>query len=256
MLRTKTCGECRATDVGQTVTLCGWVDSYRDHSAKMMFIDLRDRYGKTQVVIDPDSGDEILKLAKTVRVEDVIQITGVVTPRLPGQNNPKLETGEIEIRCRDLQVLNKTAPLPFQPGGLDVPGEDLRLKYRYLDLRRPQMQQRTMILRHRIIKSMRDYFDEHNFIEVETPVLGRSTPEGARDYLVPSRVTQGSFYALPQSPQLYKQILMMAVMIAMCKLPVASAMRTCVLIDNQSSRSWTWRCRSSKRTTSWASSKV
>ncbi len=209
MLRTKTCGETRRIDVGQPVTLCGWVDSYRDHSEKLMFIDLRDRYGKTQVVVDADSGAEVLKLAKSIRTEDVLQISGVVTPRIEGQVNPKLDTGEIEIRCRALKVLNKSATLPFQPGGMELPNEELRLKYRYLDLRRPAMQ-RTILLRHRIIKSMRDYFDEHNFVEVETPVLGRSTPEGARDYLVPSRVQNGSFYALPQSPQLYKQILMMA----------------------------------------------
>ncbi len=209
MLRTKTCGETRRTDIGQSVTLCGWVDSYRDHSEKLMFIDLRDRYGKTQIVVDADSGTEILKLAKGIRTEDVVQVTGAVTPRIEGQVNPKLETGEIEVRCRALKILNKSATLPFQPGGMELPNEELRLKYRYLDLRRPAMQ-RTILLRHRIIKSMRDYFDEHNFVEVETPVLGRSTPEGARDYLVPSRVQNGSFYALPQSPQLYKQILMMA----------------------------------------------
>lgn len=209
MLRSQTCGELRKSHVGQTVTLCGWVDSYRIHSQKLVFLDLRDRYGKTQLVFDPDSGQEHLDLSQTIRVEDVVKITGVVTGRLAGQDNPKLGTGEIEIRCKSLEILNKSAPLPFQPCGADLPGEDLRLKHRYLDLRRPEMQ-KTLILRHRIVKTMRDYFDDHNFIEVETPVLGRSTPEGARDYLVPSRVNQGTFFALPQSPQLYKQILMMA----------------------------------------------
>ncbi|MDX1963593.1 MAG: aspartate--tRNA ligase [Pirellulales bacterium] len=209
MLRTHTCGELQKAQVAQTATLCGWVDSYRAHSSNLLFIDLRDRYGVTQVVVDPDSGGPLMELAKTIRVEDVIRVTGVVASRLEGKINPKLATGEIELRCRELEILNKCANLPFQPGGTEVPGEDLRLKYRYLDLRRPEMQ-RTLLLRHRIVKTMRDYFDEQNFIEVETPVLGRSTPEGARDYLVPSRVNPGHFYALPQSPQLYKQILMMA----------------------------------------------
>lgn len=209
MLRTHTCGELRKANIGQQVTLCGWVDSYRDHGGGLLFIDLRDRYGKTQVVIDPDSGPVLMELGKSIRVEDVISITGKIAGRFEGKINPKLDTGEIEVRCVELQVLNKCANLPFQPGGTEVPGEDLRLKYRYLDLRRPDMQ-RTILLRHRIVKTMRDYFDEHNFVEIETPVLGRSTPEGARDYLVPSRVNNGHFFALPQSPQLYKQILMIA----------------------------------------------
>ena len=149
------------------------------------------------------------KQSKALRSEDVILVRGEVARRPEGTVNPKLETGEIEVRVRHLEILNQSAPPPFQPGSKELPGEDLRLKYRYIDLRRPKMQQ-TLLLRHRIIKSMRDYFDEQRFIEVETPMLGRSTPEGARDYLVPSRVVQGHFYALPQSPQLYKQILMVA----------------------------------------------
>ena len=208
MLRTHTCGELRAHDVGQSVTLCGWVDTYRDHSG-VLFVDLRDRYGKNQVVFAPESGDETLQLSKSLRSEYVILVRGQVAHRPEGTVNPKLPTGEIEVRARHLEILNRSLTPPFQPTGVDLPGEDIRLKYRYVDLRRPRMQE-TMILRHRMVKLMRDYFDEQRFIEVETPMLGRSTPEGARDYLVPSRVQQSCFYALPQSPQLYKQILMVA----------------------------------------------
>ncbi len=208
MLRTQTCGELRAAHVGQEVTLCGWVDSYRDHGGSL-FVDLRDRYGKTQVVFTPDGGQDLLAEARQLRTEFVIAATGKVAKRPEGTVNPKLDTGEIELRCRKVELLNKSLVPPFQPGTMELPGEDLRLKYRYLDLRRPDMQ-RTIVLRHRMIKAMRDYFDEHRFIEIETPMLGRSTPEGARDYLVPSRVHPGKFYALPQSPQLYKQILMIA----------------------------------------------
>jgi aspartyl-tRNA synthetase len=209
LIRTHNCGELRAADVGKTVTICGWADSYRDHGGGLLVIDLRARFGKTQVVVGPESPADVRELAATVRTEYVLAATGVVTARLEGKINPKLPTGEIEIRCDKLTILNKSATPPFQPGAVDLPGEDLRLKYRYLDLRRPEMQQ-TMLLRHRIVKTMRDYFDENGFVDVETPMLGRSTPEGARDYLVPSRVNQGMFYALPQSPQLYKQILMVA----------------------------------------------
>jgi len=208
LLRTHTCNQLRAEHVGEEVTLCGWVDTYRDHSG-VLFVDLRDRYGKSQVVFAPESGDETLRQAKSLRSEWVIAVTGRVAPRPEGTVNPKLDTGEIEVRARHLEVLNPSRPVPFQPTGNDLPGEDLRLKHRFIDLRRPVMQ-RTMLLRHRMIKIMRDYFDELDFVDVETPVLGRSTPEGARDYLVPSRVQRGAFYALPQSPQLYKQILMIA----------------------------------------------
>jgi aspartyl-tRNA synthetase len=209
LLRTHTCGQLRAEDVGHQVTLCGWVDTYRDHGDQLLFVDLRDRYGKTQVVFAPESGDETLQLSKSLRAEYVIQVRGDVAFRPEGTANPDLPTGQIEVRVRHVEILNKSATPPFHPGNTDLPGEDIRLKYRYVDLRRPKMQQ-TLMLRHRMIKIMRDYLDEHDFIDVETPMLGRSTPEGARDYLVPSRVQQGSFYALPQSPQLYKQILMVA----------------------------------------------
>ena len=208
MLRTHTCGQLRVENVGQEVTLCGWVDTTRDHGGAV-FLDLRDRYGKTQVVVAPQSGPEVLELAKSLRGEDVVLVRGIVSHRLEGKINTKIATGEIEIRASYVEVLNRSATPPFFPGQEELPGEDLRLKYRYLDLRREQMQ-KTLILRSRIEKTMRDYFEEHDFIDVETPILGRSTPEGARDYLVPSRVHWGHFYALPQSPQLYKQIMMIA----------------------------------------------
>ncbi|MGE3780483.1 MAG: aspartate--tRNA ligase, partial [Pirellulaceae bacterium] len=208
MLRTHTCGELRAASVGQDVTLCGWVDTSRDHGGAV-FVDLRDRYGKTQVVFAPEGGADLVEQGKKLRSEDVIRVTGRIAHRPAGTTNTKLATGEIELRVVQLQVLNKAKTPPFTPGQQDLPGEDIRLKYRYLDLRRDAMQ-RTLLLRSQVIKRMRDYFEEHRFIDVETPILGRSTPEGARDYLVPSRVHHDSFYALPQSPQLYKQILMVA----------------------------------------------
>ncbi len=208
MLRTHTCGQLRAEHIGQEVTICGWVDTSRDHGGAI-FIDLRDRYGKSQVVFDPEGGQALIDEARKLRGEDVIRVTGVVAHRPEGTVNPKLITGEIEVRARKLELLNKSTNAPFAPTQQDLPGEDLRLKYRYLDLRRPEAQQ-TLLLRSAVIKAMRDYFEANDFIDVETPILGRSTPEGARDYLVPSRVQNGTFYALPQSPQLYKQILMVA----------------------------------------------
>ncbi len=208
MLRTHTCGELRSEQIGREVTLCGWVDSYRDHGGGL-FLDLRDRYGKTQVVFSPESGAEVQEQARAIRNEYVISVTGKVAHRPEGTVNPKLATGQIELRASGVEVLNKSLTPPVQPGSSELPGEDLRLKYRYLDLRRPEMQ-KTLELRHRIIKGMRNYFYEQGFLDIETPVLGRSTPEGARDYLVPSRIHPGAFYALPQSPQLYKQILMVA----------------------------------------------
>ena len=208
MLRTHTCGELRQEHIGEQVTLCGWVDTARDHSG-VLFVDLRDRYGKTQIVFAPEGGADNLNQAKSLRSEFVISVTGKVARRPEGTDNPKLVTGRIEVRVEQLDILNASLTPPFQPGTKELPGEDLRLKHRYLDLRREEMQA-TMMLRHRMTKLMRDYFDELDFVEVETPMLGRSTPEGARDYLVPSRIQQEAFYALPQSPQLYKQILMIA----------------------------------------------
>jgi len=211
VLRTHTCGELRREHIGKEATLCGWVDSYRDHGGGL-FIDLRDRYGLTQVVFNPpDTSQPIIDVSKTLRAEYVVQVTGKVAERPGGMANPKLATGEIELRVTGFKLLNKSLTPPVSPNAnsQDLPNEELRLEHRYLDLRRSTMQ-KTLLLRDRIIKGMRDYFAALNFIDVETPILGRSTPEGARDYLVPSRISRGSFYALPQSPQLYKQILMMA----------------------------------------------
>ncbi len=209
MLRTHTCGQLRKTDVGTEVTLCGWVESKRDHGGAV-FIDLRDRYGLTQVVVGPPEADAaMIDQAGRVATESVVLIRGNVADRLEGKTNKKLPTGDIEVRSVHFEILNSCETPPFTPSQSDLPGEDLRLKYRFLDLRRPEML-RAMVLRSSIVKTMRDYFAEHDFIDVETPILGRSTPEGARDYLVPSRVHPNKFYALPQSPQLYKQILMVA----------------------------------------------
>ena len=209
MLRTHTCGELCLDHVGREVTLCGWVDSHRDHSG-VLFVNLRDRYGWTQVVFAPESGADVVAAARDLHAEYVILVRGKVAPRPEGMVNRGVPTGAIEVRARELQVLNPSLPPPLLPTSKEeLPGEDIRLKHRYIDLRRPEMQ-RTLLLRHRMIKVMRDYLDGLGFIDVETPMLGRSTPEGARDYLVPSRIQPGNFYALPQSPQLYKQILMVA----------------------------------------------
>ncbi|MES2793584.1 MAG: aspartate--tRNA ligase [Planctomycetota bacterium] len=208
MLRTHTCGELRLEHQAQVVTLCGWVNSARDHGG-LVFIDLRDRYGLTQVVFDPDNGAEMLTVARSLRNEDVIQVTGKVVPRGPKLINPKLLTGEVELVVAELKILNKSRTPPFMPSSTEVPGEEVRLRHRFLDLRRQPLQE-AIIFRHKLTKAVRDYFDMHGFLDIETPMLGRSTPEGARDYLVPSRVHEGCFYALPQSPQIYKQMLMVA----------------------------------------------
>ena len=207
MLRTHTCGELTKANDQQEVTVCGWVDKVRDFGGGI-FIDLRDRYGVTQVKVDEDLPD-VLGIAGKLRSEFVISATGKVRLRPTGQDNPKLKTGEIEVKALQLKILNEAKLPPFVPCQKELPNEDLRLEHRYIDLRRQQMQD-TLVLRSRIIKGMRDYCADHNFIDVETPILGRSTPEGARDYLVPSRVHHGKFYALPQSPQIYKQIMMIA----------------------------------------------
>lgn len=206
--RTHTCGELRKEHVGQTVTLAGWVDTWRDLGG-LVFIDLRDRYGKTQIVFDPDRGRELHEAGSRLRKEYVIAVTGTVGAR-PAQNvNPKLSTGETELLVGDLELLNRCETPPFEIGGSEAPAEEVRLKYRYLDLRRPEMQ-RAILMRHRLNAAIRNYFDANRFVEIETPILAKSTPEGARDYLVPSRVQPGTFYALPQSPQIFKQICMVA----------------------------------------------
>ncbi|MFQ5798401.1 MAG: aspartate--tRNA ligase [Bacteroidota bacterium] len=206
--RTHTCGRLRASDIGKKVTLNGWVDTRRDLGG-VIFIDLRDRYGKSQVVFAPQHNPEVHERAKELRNEHVLSVTGKVERRPPGTENPNLATGEIDVLVDELSILNKADTVPFPPEDGIEASEELRLKYRYLDLRRPTMQ-RNLLLRHRTYQIVRRYFDENDFIEIETPFLMRSTPEGARDYLVPSRIHPGKFYALPQSPQTYKQILMVA----------------------------------------------
>lgn len=208
MLRTHTCGELRPSKIGSTVTLCGWVDRVRDHKG-VLFLDLRDRWGRTQIVIGPQSSPEAFEAARQVRPEWVVLAEGIVSPRPEGTLNLKLPTGAVELSCLKLTVLNQAETPVFQPGATELPSEELRLKHRWIDLRRPEMQA-NIFLRNRIVKIMRDHFADLGFIDIETPMLGRSTPEGARDYLVPSRLDHGSFFALPQSPQLYKQLLMMA----------------------------------------------
>ena len=206
--RTHTCGSLRATDVGKTVTLTGWVDSRRDLGG-LIFIDLRDRYGKTQVVFNPQTAREIHELAGSLRSEFVISTSGKVELRPAGSANSSIPTGEVDVKAEELAILNKADTPPFAIEDEVDLTEETRLKYRYLDLRRAPMQ-RNLLIRHRMYQSTRKYFDALDFVEVETPVLMKSTPEGARDYLVPSRIHRGKFYALPQSPQTYKQILMVS----------------------------------------------
>jgi aspartyl-tRNA synthetase len=209
MYKTHTCGELRATHVDQRVTLAGWVHRRRDHGG-VIFLDLRDRYGIVQVTVNPNLSKETLEAVSNVRMEWVLQITGTVQKRPAGMENPRMQTGEVEVIASSLEVLNRARTLPFLVSGEnDLPDENTRLKYRYLDLRRERMT-RNMILRHKVVKFMRDFLDQQNFIEIETPILFKATPEGARDYLVPSRIYPGQFYALPQSPQQLKQLLMVA----------------------------------------------
>jgi aspartyl-tRNA synthetase len=205
MYRTHNCNALRAANIGEQVKLAGWVHSRRDHGG-VIFIDLRDREGLTQVVFRPEENAESAKAAHHLKDEDVIQVDGRVAPRLPGTDNPNLKTGEIEVLPARLTILNRAEVLPF-PLDAEVANEDLRLTYRYFDLRRPQLT-RNLRLRHRVAKATRDYLDDEGFLEIETPILSKSTPEGARDFLVPSRIFPGRFYALPQAPQQYKQLLM------------------------------------------------
>jgi len=209
MYKTHTCGELRATQASQQVTIAGWVHRRRDHGG-VIFFDLRDRYGIIQVTINPSLSKETLDAVANVRMEWVLQISGTVHKRPTGMENPKMQTGEVEVIAASIEVLNPSKTLPFMVSGEnDLPDENTRLKYRYLDLRRERMV-RNMVLRHKVTKFMRDFLDKQNFIEIETPILFKATPEGARDYLVPSRIYPGQFYALPQSPQQLKQLLMVA----------------------------------------------
>ena len=205
--RTHNCNSLRKSDIGQEATLAGWVHVSRDHGG-VIFIDLRDREGITQVVFRPEENAQLAKEAHGLRSEDVIQVSGKVAPRVPGTENSKLPTGEIELIPNQLRILNRADDLPF-PIDAEIHNEDLRLTYRYYDLRRPEMS-RNLRVRHRAAKAARDYLDSQGYLEIETPILSKSTPEGARDFLVPSRLAPGKFYALPQAPQQYKQLLQVA----------------------------------------------
>lgn len=208
MHRSCGCGRVTAKDCGKELTLAGWVNTRRDHGG-LIFIDLRDRSGIVQVVMSPQYGEDAFHKAEDVRSEYVLAIRGIVRERSPETVNPKMQTGKIEVVVSEMRVLNKAKTPPFYvEDGIDV-DETVRLKHRYIDLRRPEMQ-RNLIMRHKIVHEMRQFLDAHDFLEVETPILTKSTPEGARDYLVPSRVNPGKFYALPQSPQLFKQLLMVS----------------------------------------------
>src|SRR6516162_3029403 len=206
--RTHMCGELRASDAGRNVVLMGWINRRRD-LGNIIFLDLRDRTGITQVVITAEAGAELHKKAESLRSEYVIAVVGHVKLRDAATINKNIPTGEVEVVADELRLLNDSKPLPFSPADSDVVNEELRLKYRYLDLRRPEMYQ-NMVLRDRVAIAIRQYLTSQGFHEIETPILTRSTPEGARDYLVPSRVHNGEFYALPQSPQQFKQILMIS----------------------------------------------
>ncbi|MCK9432356.1 MAG: aspartate--tRNA ligase, partial [Candidatus Omnitrophica bacterium] len=208
MLRTHTCGQLTAADMEKQVTLCGWVANRRDHG-KLIFIDIRDRYGITQVVFIPKESGEAYKLAQDLRNEFVIKLSGMVNRRPQGTINTKLATGEIEVLAKEMEILNPSNTPPFEIQDETEITEELRLKYRYLDLRRNKVF-KNLRLRSDLYKVIRSYLGKEDFIECETPILTKSTPEGARDYLVPSRLNPGRFFALPQSPQLFKQILMVA----------------------------------------------
>ncbi len=206
--RTHNCGQLRLEDAGQKVILSGWVKSYRDHG-NLVFIDVRDREGLTQMVFNPDTQPDAHKTARTLRCEWVVAAEGIVQPRSEGMTNPKLATGEVEVAIQKIEILNTSKTPPFEIENAEKTGEELRLTNRYIDLRRPSMQNKLRI-RHKVTMITREYFDKLGFWEIETPMLAKSTPEGARDFLVPSRLVPNTFYALPQSPQLFKQILMVS----------------------------------------------
>lgn len=207
-MRTSTCGSLNASSVGNAATLAGWVHSRRDHG-KLIFIDLRDRWGLVQLVFNPETHPEAHSRAEKLRAEYVVRAQGKVRSRPAGTENPKIATGQVEVDVEELEILNESPTPPFEISGAGEVSEEIRLKYRFLDLRRPEMQE-NLKFRDDLIRLVRDHLHSQHFIEVETPCLTKSTPEGARDYLVPSRLTPGTFYALPQSPQLFKQLLMVA----------------------------------------------
>ena len=205
-MRTHFCGELNKSFLEKEVILCGWVNRRRDHGG-VIFLDLRDKIGLAQIVINPET-KETFKLAESIRNEFVLKVKGKVIARDSGMINKKISTGEIEVLANEIEILNTSKPIPFQLDSEDT-SEEVRLKYRYLDLRRDEMQKRLR-LRSKVTKYIRDFMDKNDFIDIETPFLTKATPEGARDYLVPSRTHEGSFFALPQSPQLFKQLLMMS----------------------------------------------
>ncbi len=204
-MRTHYCGRVDETSIGKAVTVAGWAQRRRDHGG-VIFVDLRDREGLLQIVFDPDKAD-VFAAAERVRNEFVLKVTGLVRARPPGTANANLKSGQVEVLCQELEILNRSEPLPFQLD--ETVSEEVRLRFRYLDLRREEMRER-LLLRHRITRAMRHYLDEAGFVDIETPMLSKATPEGARDYLVPSRTHAGKFFALPQSPQIYKQLLMIS----------------------------------------------
>jgi aspartyl-tRNA synthetase len=204
-MRTHYCGQVDSSLTGQIVTVAGWAQRRRDHGG-VIFVDLRDREGLLQIVFDPDRA-AVFSLAERVRSEFVLKVTGLVRARPPGTANGNLKSGQVELLCKELEILNRSEPLPFQLD--ETVSEEVRLRFRYLDLRREEMRER-LLLRHRITRAMRHHLDEAGFVDIETPMLSKATPEGARDYLVPSRTHPGKFFALPQSPQIYKQLLMMS----------------------------------------------
>ena len=208
MQRTHTCGELRKSEIGKAACLQGWVQTRRDHGG-VIFIDLRDRYGLAQVVFDPSHNKDVHKKAEHIGREFVLEVTGKLRMRKEGMINPKMPTGEVELLVDELEILNESETPPMEIDDRKLPNEEVRLKYRYLDLRRPSMQEK-IILRHKVMQAAREFLNSKGFLEIETPLLVRATPEGARDYIVPSRVHPGKIYALPQSPQLYKQILMVS----------------------------------------------
>src|SRR5262245_24426013 len=208
-LRTHTCGELRRSHVGQSVALSGWVNSCREMGGALVFVDLRDKHGITQVAFDDSVQAGLRERARALKVESTRHVTGVVRPRPPGQANKERATGEVEVLAHELEVLGAAQTPPFEPAHAEDVSDELRLQYRYIDLRRERLQ-RNLKLRHDVLLALRNRLSQLGFTEVETPILTKATPEGARDYLVPSRVHKGRFYALPQSPQIFKQILMVA----------------------------------------------
>ena len=244
MYRTHTCGELRIENSDQNVTLAGWVQKVRNLGA-MTFIDIRDRYGITQLVVEEHSSDEVRATAAGLGREYVIQASGKVIPR--AAKNPKIPTGEIEVAVDGLKVLNVSQTPPFTIEDNSDGGDELRMKYRFLDLRRNPLKN-ALILRHRMAHEIRNYLDENSFLEIETPYLIKSTPEGARDFVVPSRMNPGEFYALPQSPQTFKQLLMVAGT-AISRSCAVSATKTCGPTVSRNLRRSTAKCRSSNAKT-------